>query len=55
MAVAPDEHAEVSGKGGLELSPPPPPACSMQIFVSYLKVMIIDTTEMPHQTGVCET
>ena len=53
MAGAPDEHAEVSGKSGLELFCPP--ACSMQIFVSYLKIMIIDTTEMPYRTGVRET
>ena len=53
MAGAPDEHAEVSGKSGLELFCPP--ACSMQIFASYLKIMIIDTTEMPYQTGICET
>ena len=33
------------GKSGLELFSPP--ACSMQIFASYLKIMIIDTTEMP--------
>ena len=32
MAGAPDEHAEVSGKSGLELFCPP--ACSMQIFSS---------------------
>ena len=53
MAGAPDEHAEVSGKSGLELFCPP--ACSMQIFASYLKIMIIDTTEMPYRTGICET
>ena len=53
MAGVPDEHAEVSGKSGLELFCPP--ACSMQIFASYLKIMIIDTTEMPYRTGICET
>ena len=53
MAGAPDEQAEVSGKSGLELFCPP--ACSMQIFASYLKIMIIDTTEMPNRTGICET
>ena len=53
MAGAPDEHAEVSGKSGLELFCPP--ACSMQIFASYLKIMIIDTTEMPYRRGICET
>ena len=53
MAGYPDEHAEVSGKSGLELFCPP--ACSMQIFASYLKIMIIDTTEMPYRTGICET
>ena len=53
MAGAPDEHAEVSGKSGLELFCPP--ACSMQIFALYPKIMIIGTTEMPYRTGVCET
>ena len=53
MAGAPDEHVEVSRKSGLELFCPP--ACSMQIFASYPKIMIIDTTEMPYRTGVCET
>ena len=53
MAGAPDEQVEVYGKSGLELFCPP--ACSMQIFASYLKIMIIDTTEMPHSTGICET
>ena len=33
----------------------PPPARSMKIFASYLKITIIDTTEMPYWTGVCET
>ena len=36
MAGAPHEHAEVSGKSGLKLFCPP--ACSMQIFASYLKL-----------------
>ena len=53
MAGAADEHAEVSGKSGLGLFCPP--ARSMQIFASYPKIMIIDTTEMPYGTGVCET
>ena len=53
MAGAPDEHAEVSGKSGFELFCPP--ACSMQIFTSYLKIMIIDTTEMAYRMGICET
>ena len=53
MAGAPDEHAEVSGKSGLELFCPP--ACCMQIFASYLKIMITDTTEMSYRTGICET
>ena len=53
MAGAPDEHAEVSGKGGLGLFCPP--ARSMKIFVSYAKIMIIDTTEMPYRTGICKT
>ena len=53
MEGAPDEEAEVSGKSGLELFCPP--ACFMQIFASYLKIMIIDTTEMPNRTGICET
>ena len=53
MAGAPDEHAEVSGKSGLELFCPL--ACSMQIFASYLKIMIIDTTEMLYRTGIRET
>ena len=53
MAGAPDEHAEVSGKAGLGLFCPPDR--SMKIFASYPKIMIIDTTEMPYTTGVCET
>ena len=53
MEGAPDEHAEVSGKSGLELFCPP--ACSIQIFASYPKIMIIDTTEIPCQTDICET
>ena len=53
MAGAPDEHAKVSGKGGLRLFCPP--ARSMKIFASFPKIMIIDTTEMPYRTGICET
>ena len=53
MAGTPDEHAEVSGKSGRELFCPP--ACSMQIFASYMKIIIIDTTEMPYRTGIYET
>ena len=51
MAEAPDEHDEVCGKGGLFCSP----ARSMKIFASFPKIMIIDTTEMPYRTGICET
>ena len=46
MAGAPDEHAEVSGKGGLGLFCPP--ARSMKIFVSYAKIMIIDILQKCH-------
>ena len=53
MAGAPGEHAEVSGKGGLGLFCPP--ARSIKIFASYPKIMIIDTTEVPYGTGICET
>ena len=53
MAGAQHKHAEVSGKSGLKLFCPP--ACSMQIFASYLKIMIIDTTEMPYRAGIWET
>ena len=27
----------------------------MKIFASFPKIMIIDTTEMPYRTGICET
>ena len=27
----------------------------MKIFASYPKIMIIDTTEVPYWTGICET
>ena len=53
MSGAPDEHTEVSGKAGLGLFCPS--ARSMKIFASYPKIMIIDITEMPYRTGVCET
>ena len=53
MAEAPDEHVEMSGKAAL--GPFCPPGRSMKIFASYLKIMIIDTTEMLCWTGVCET
>ena len=41
------------GKGGLGTFCPP--ARSMKIFASYPKIMIIDTTEMPYRTGICES
>ena len=53
MAGAPDEHAEVSAKGSLGLFCTS--ARSIKIFASYPKIMIIDTTEMPYRTGICET
>ena len=53
MAGAAEEHAEVSGKSGLGLFCPS--THSMQIFASYPKIMIIDTTEMPSRMGVCKT
>ena len=53
MAGAPNDHAEVSGKGGLGLFCPS--ARSMKTFASYPKIMIIDTKEMPYRTDICET
>ena len=53
MAGAPDEHAEVSGKRWSWTFCPP--ARSTKIFASYPKIMIIDSTEMPYRTGICET
>ena len=57
MAGAADEHAEkvVLEKEKVVLDFYAPPARSMQIFASYPKIMIIDTTEMPHRMGICET
>ena len=47
MAGAPDEHAEVSGKGGL--GPFCPNARSMKIFASYPKIMIITSVCIAHR------
>ena len=50
MGGALDEHAEVSGKGGLGLFCSP--ARTMKMFASFPKIMITDTTEMPDRTGI---